>query len=252
MILEFDAGNTRIKWRCLNPLTATVEAEGVVSGVKELIIAVGADHRVEFARLCSVRAGPDVEEIRQWIATTWGLELQIAEVSRRCGGVSNHYIEPGRLGVDRWLAMLAARQISTESCVIVDSGTALTIDVLDRDGEHRGGFIIPGLSLMRESLQANTDIRVAAGHEELTLEPGHSTEAAVFNGTLTALIATIERVSDSITEGGQPTLYFTGGGADLLAAYTSLPKIKVVAGLVLDGLTVACPYSAEGFNPASG
>ena len=252
MILEIDAGNTRIKWRCLNPRTAAVEAEGVVPGVKELIIAVGEDHRVEFARLCSVRAGPDVEEIRQWIAAAWGLELQIAEVSRSCGGVSNHYVEPGKLGVDRWLAMLAARQKSTEPCVIVDSGTALTIDVLGGDGEHRGGFILPGLSLMRESLQANTGIRLAEGHEELTLEPGHSTEAAVFNGTLTALIAIIERVTNSITEAAQPPLFFTGGGADLLAAYMSLPKIEVVAGLVLDGLAIACPYSAEDFDPASG
>ena len=252
MILEIDAGNTRIKWRCLNPGTAAMAAEGVVSGVKELIIAVGENHRVEFARLCSVRAGPDVEEIRQWIAAAWGLELQIAEVSRSCGGVSNHYVDPGKLGVDRWLAMLAARQISTEPCVIVDSGTALTIDVLDRNGEHRGGFILPGLNLMRKSLQENTGIRVAEGQEELTLEPGHSTEAAVFNGTLTALIATIETVINSITEAGQPTLLLTGGGGDLLAAYMSLPKTEVVAGLVLDGLAIACPYSPEGFDPANG
>lgn len=252
MILEFDAGNTRIKWRCLNHRTAAVEAEGVAGSVKELIIAVGEDHRVEFARLCSVRPGPDVEAIRLWIAAAWGLELHIAEVGRSCGGVSNHYVDPGKLGVDRWLAMLAARQRSTEPCVIVDSGTALTIDVLDRDGGHSGGFILPGLNLMRESLQANTGIRLAAGKEELTLQPGHSTEAAVFNGTLTALIATIEAVTNSITEGGQPLLFFSGGDADLLAAHTSLPNIEVVAGLVLDGLAIACPYSPEGFDPASG
>ena len=59
-------------------------------------------------------------------------------------------------------------------------------------------------------------------------------------------------VINSITEAGQPTLFLTGGGADLLAAYTSLPKIEVVAGLVLDGLAIACPYSPEGFDPANG
>lgn len=248
MILEFDAGNSRIKWRHLEHMSGAVAAEGIVLNVSDLIAAAAPQHRPEFARICSVRGGAIVDEIGNWIKASWDLELHTAEVSRSCGGVSNHYIDTGKLGIDRWLAMLAARQRSSEACVIVDSGTAITIDVLDARGSHNGGFILPGLSLMRESLEVNTGIRLTAGYSELSLQPGHSTDAAVYNGTLTCLVAIIERVADSVSNAIGPALFFTGGDADLLAEIISPRRIEVVPGLVLDGLAIACPYSSAGLD----
>jgi type III pantothenate kinase len=253
MILEFDAGNSCIKWRHLDPTNSVVEAEGSAVDVNGLMAAVIPERRPEFVRICSVRGGAEVDEISSWIKGVWDLELHVAEVSRGCGGVSNHYSDTGKLGIDRWLAMLAARQRSSEPCVVVDSGTAITIDVLDAQGSHGGGFILPGLRLMRESLEAGTGIRLTTGYSLLSLQPGHSTDAAVYNGTLSCLVAIIESVADSVLQASAsqtvaPRLFFTGGDAELLAESTSLPGIEVVAGLVLDGLAVACPYSRAGLD----
>ena len=250
MILEFDAGNSRIKWRELALGGHGVLTEGVACNVTELIQAISTVQKPDFVRLCSVKGETEVDEIRHFIATNWNLELHIAQVSRSCGGVSNQYADIHKLGIDRWLAMLAAFQKAAGSCIVVDAGTALTIDVVDAQGNHDGGFILPGLRLMRESLQAHTAIRLTEAAIENSLELGHSTDAAVCNGTLATVVAIIERVAATEHEGVRPRLYFTGGDAHLLSEKCSLQQIEVVTGLVLDGLAVACPYSPASSDAA--
>ncbi len=106
-------------------------------------------------------------------------------------GVTIRYSDPSRLGVDRWLAMLAAHAASTKACLVVDCGTALTIDKLTASGEHCGGYIIPGLALMRRSLEENTRIRLNKEFEAGGVALGHSTDEAVYHGSLAAAVALI-------------------------------------------------------------
>jgi type III pantothenate kinase len=243
MILELDVGNSRIKWRQIAEADARLIACGDVPGFVELLDVAELSRKPVMVRMCSVRGGEVNEQLGQWVEDKYGLELQHAVVSSSCGGVSNQYADPGRLGIDRWLAMLAAFNKARGSCVIIDAGTALTVDVISATGQHIGGYIVPGLSLMRDSLTANTRIRLSEAGSSASLSLGHSTDAAVFNGTLVTLLALIQRVSQSIlSEDPQTKVYFTGGDADLLHSLSAIDSSERVPGLVFDGLAVACPY----------
>ena len=70
--------------------------------------------------------------------------------------MTSGYRDPERLGVDRWLALIAARERSKQPTVIVDAGSACTIDLLDSEGRHLGGYILPGLTAMGEALVRGT------------------------------------------------------------------------------------------------
>lgn len=243
MILELDVGNSRIKWRQIEEADAAVIACGDVPGFVELLAVPELIHKPLMARMCSVRPGEVNEQLAQWVEDSFGLELQNAAVSPSCGGVSNQYTDPGKLGIDRWLAMLAGFNRAGGSCVIIDGGTALTVDVISASGQHAGGYIVPGLALMRDSLESNTRIKLSENNPHASLSLGHSTDEAVCNGTLVTLLALIERVSLSIlSQDSQARVYFTGGDADLLHRLSEIQASEVVPGLVFDGLAVACPY----------
>ena len=241
MILELDIGNSRIKWRQLNPGAGGVAIQGQAADVDTLISdLVGIEPTG--VRLCSVRDAGITESVCQWSRTTFAVDPSVAAVQRSCGGVSNQYADLSRLGVDRWLAMLAAYQRAARPCIIVDAGTAVTLDIVAGDGQHQGGYIVPGLKLMATSLEQNTGIRLSEVCNPLTLEPGHSTEAAVFNGNLAALVSLVQRVLRPLAE-QEPDLmlYISGGDAELLAAHLDFGNTELVTTLVLDGLAIACP-----------
>ena len=138
--------------------------------------------------------------------------------------------------------MLAAYRRAGGACMIIDSGTALTIDVVDAQGLHLGGYIIPGLRLMHSSLEANTAIRLSDNYSTYSESLGHSTDEAVFNGTVTALLATIKQQSASLAKAGDVEIYFAGGDAELLHGLVGLDRSEIVTSLVFDGLDVACPH----------
>ena len=127
--------------------------------------------------------------------------------------------------------------------MIIDSGTAFTIDVLDAQGLHLGGYIIPGLKLMRSSLESSTSIRLSDNYSAYSQSLGHSTDEAVFNGTVAVLLATIKKLRESV---GAVEIYFAGGDAALLYGLAGLDRSEVVTSLVLDGLDVACPEPDNG------
>ena len=246
MILEFDVGNSRIKWRLIEADTLAVCGEGHVSDFVELQCVPEFEASIEFVRMCSVR-DPQVNlSIENWVRESFGVELQRAQVTRSCGGVRNQYKDLNRLGIDRWLAMLAAYNRAGGACMVIDSGTAFTLDVVDEQGLHLGGYIIPGLRLMRSSLEANTAIRLSQDYGSVSRELGHSTDEAVFNGTATALLAAINEQAQSL-QGTGPGLktYFAGGDAELLHRLAGIQSSEVVLSLVLDGLNIVCPWSAQ-------
>lgn len=245
MIMEFDVGNSRLKWRYLENTGALIE-QGVLAGADELLQQLERSERPDFVRLCCVRAGPEAAQIQNWISSRWSLQAQLARVTQGVGGVTNQYADQARLGVDRWLAMLAAFKLGGGASVIVDGGTALTIDVLAGNGQHLGGYILPGLNLLRDSLTANTAISLAPSTTDETMALGNSTDTAVRHGSLAMLVATIESVAGKAasTEAAVST-YFTGGDAPLLAANCDLANIQQIPSLVFDGLAIACPYSVS-------
>ena len=245
MILDLDIGNTRIKWRMVDRI-GTAAFEGIVSEVDELLDATVRQYPVERVRVACVRGGDSLNELIGSLSKGWQLQAEIARVSREFLGLSVGYEKLDRLGVDRWLAMLAAHRNAGGACLVVDCGTAVTVDLVDADGWHRGGYIVPGLKLMPDALTRNTAIRLA-GEPDWGLEPGNSTEDAIFHGALMMLLSLLEQtVARQLARQsvGQPfKVYLTGGDAPLIARFQNLQNVslKQVDGLVFQGLALALP-----------
>ena len=240
MILEIDAGNTSLKWRWRGA------AANSVRGLRQLESVIAHDGRPDEVLVCNVRGEEFEAELTARFAGEWGVRPRFAKVARACGGVRVQYPNPSRLGADRWLAMLAGFRRASGSCLIVDSGTALTIDLLDADGLHLGGYIMPGLETSRAALTRNTSIRLAPAEAAESAEPGNDTGTAVRNGTrlmlCSAVCVALERFE---REHKSSMAILTGGDAALLAAFlkeeSGRDGVVTVPDLVLDGLALAWP-----------
>jgi type III pantothenate kinase len=150
-------------------------------------------------------------------------------------GVHNSYDDPAQLGCDRWAALIGARRLYGGAAVVVNAGTALTVDALAGDGVFVGGIIMPGAQLMRTAL---------AGHTAaLKLQPGkfsffpNATGDAIISGAVDGLCGAVERMARFLEETGHtvPLCILSGGGAALIAPHLNL-EVKVVDNLVLEGL----------------
>src|SRR5690606_16101045 len=108
--------------------------------------------RVTRMLVASVRGDGFKKVFSSVMTEKWHLQPEFATVTASCAGVQNGYVVPEKLGVDRWLALLAAYTTAAGPCCVVDCGTTITVDFVDRTGRHRGGYIVPGLHLMRDAL----------------------------------------------------------------------------------------------------
>jgi type III pantothenate kinase len=146
------------------------------------------------------------------------------------------YREPGRLGVDRWLGVLAVAD-SGEDCCVVDCGTALTIDAISHDRVHLGGYILPGLEMLADTLVGNTrQVRVDEVVPD-SLGWGRSTSEAVRNGALLAAASVVEAALGLLREqsGREPQLVITGGDGARLSPFLRV-KHRCEPELLLKGL----------------
>jgi type III pantothenate kinase len=249
VILDLDMGNSRIKWRLQQPDGDGAPRSGSAASVTELIDSLGPMPQPALVRLASVRADASVAEFSNWAESRWSLKPQIATVSPSCGGVRNAYSDVSRMGVDRWLAMLAAYGETRGACLVIDGGTAFTLDLIHADGQHLGGYILPGLSLMASALEENTAIRLQSVDSEISVAPGTITEAAVRNGSLASVVALIEKNRRHLQLKGDEVSVFIGGGdASLLAkalGAEGMADVHIRPNLVLDGLPIACGQAGE-------
>tara|TARA_R110001592_G_scaffold82446_1_gene244158 strand:- start:971 stop:1708 length:738 start_codon:yes stop_codon:yes gene_type:complete len=243
LILELDVGNTAIKWRRLKA-AEVVESGRLIDGVDGVCdLLLGA---VDMIRVGSVASSDLEARLRAMLAQS-GLEYKFATSQLECAGVVNGYQDVHKMGVDRWLAMVAAFQVKRQACVVIDAGTALTIDVLNNDGLHQGGYILPGVSLVLKVLAGGTG-RVRFGAEDArSIAPGLNTDSCVHNGKWLGLVGAV-RAALSEAElliGDQYDVFITGGDGLTLRRLAG----EVAASwcyhedLVLDGLA---PVLAKG------
>ncbi len=248
MDLLLDIGNTRIKWAMcdagvLHGAGAIEHGKGV-TGVNAMLDAIEqAPVGIMAANVAGDRFGALVGGAVQ---ERWDLPVRFAVTQPQAGSVRNGYEDYRQLGIDRWLAIIAAANQFAGSICIVDAGTAVTIDTISSAGLHHGGYIIPGLDLMRQSLSKQTgdlgrfvdDVQ----QPEIGLSnhgaPGHGTAAAINDGTLAAVCSLVNHcVSEAGEDGNPPTLVMTGGDAERL-----IPHLEAGARhqpqLVLEGLAI--------------
>ncbi|MGR8934797.1 MAG: type III pantothenate kinase [Gammaproteobacteria bacterium] len=240
-----DVGNTRLKWgierdgeiRCSTPLTHR-EADFWQKLETVWRNLEGIPQRLALASVASPEL---LQGICRIAGELWPHIEIIRAHSQSCAyGVENAYRMPQKLGVDRWLCLLAAHRYHKLPACIVDCGTAVTVDVIDAQGIHRGGVIAPGLQLMKQSLQTGTQqLQFCSEHYPLGLSC--FTEAAVYSGTLYACIGLIERIWREQRQ--KPQVLLTGGDAETVVPYLSFP-VKVQTDLVLQGLSVLLENSS--------
>jgi type III pantothenate kinase len=230
MILCIDSGNSRIKWgrhdgACWRDQGVVDQAD--VARLAALVAGTAPPERVMLANV----AGPDVAASIGAALAPWQERITEVRSAARGGGVKNGYDDPARLGVDRWCALVGARDLGAGACLVVMAGTATTIDALAADGRFIGGMILPGLDLMRRALARDTAALPLA--DGAHVEWPRRTEDAIATGCLEAQIGAIERAWARLPEARECLL--AGGAAELLEPRLGMPHRRVPL-LVLEGL----------------
>ena len=235
--LQMDTGNSGTKWRML-------EGEHIVNRGKyvpgdnlskqELLQCVGSLDRICIASVASVAAEFALAEM---LRDRWTVEPWFARTQAQALGLVNSYEDPSRMGVDRWLAMLAGRHCLNGRICVVDAGSALTIDIVAADGRHEGGYIIPGATLMEQALSRDTDRVRFEEDVDHALKPGKSTAQAVRHGIALAQAGAVRLALESLEIDEQQLLICGGGGNSLRQLLGGVGQHK--PDLVLEGLALA-------------
>ena len=229
MRILVDAGNTSTKWQLRSSGDAVASGQGDLHALRDWVAALDDSEQYAVAVSC-VKDDTFAHEIGQAFESLSRATLHFVKSSAIFAGVRNAYDEPQGLGVDRWLALLAIKARCENSAVIIDVGTACTIDVL-QNGQHLGGFIFPGVALARDALVANTDKIRFSEDPEPSISLGTDTASCVLSGIWLTLLASCQSVIDRFPDA---TVYLTGGSAPELV--TLGLDAQRVDGLVFDGL----------------
>ncbi|MGB5326559.1 MAG: type III pantothenate kinase [Pseudomonadales bacterium] len=279
--LLIDVGNTRSKWRVQNG-NGSVIAAGSSSGTLETLpeniaatispafavflasgspstpsstlpstVAAGESKQAAQLARCKVALVRDDTQkalLEQALRQVFGCEVAFAKTQSHSHGIVNSYADPSSMGVDRWCAILAAAHAShipggNNDICIVDAGSAVTIDWVDRNGKHLGGYITPGYAMqVRELLSGTGRVFATESAPEHEIAPGDTTQLAVHNGILASIVAHIEMSIERHRRAGgaAPQLYLSGGDAGTIAKHLDTP-CEIREELVLDGLALLLP-----------
>ena len=259
LYLFFDVGNTRLKWAAVestqNP-SAQQKKLWAYSGSIASKSLQSLEHRAELADyiaktlpkpaaigFCCVAGQEAITNLKslfpQWNNVHW----QELKGNSLYAGMRSQYQDPSKLGADRWAALIGARALSKKNTLIVNAGTATTIDLLGSNGMHYGGWILPGLGLMQASLANNTaqlDLATRSEHYGF----GTYTNDAIIGGCDAAQVGAILYGMQQAKEINIPVekIWIDGGNAKILAkeiAQSNLPAkelLEVTEGLVLRGI----------------
>jgi type III pantothenate kinase len=251
--LQLDAGNTRLKWRLISGGERGEREErgeslrsGYITNDSDwqiilalLIEELINDHGViEATSISTVSGNTRLELLKRTLTETTATEPFVVKTKKQFSGLTVAYHQVEKLGVDRWLAMLAAHtQTPDTRKIVIDCGTAMTVDVIDHAGQHQGGYIVPGLRLMKESLAVNTaDLNKVEQPAQVTAL-GIMTSDCINHGVLAMAVALINDIS---ARHFGSMVYLTGGDAPALLAHINEGDSVIhIPDLVLDGLTVA-------------
>ena len=250
MNLLVDIGNARIKWGLQDGDSWTDGEAQLRKGraFKDIARPIWKDLVQPERVIVSNVAGREYEKsVQTWIKRRWKVVPEFLRSQASLCGVTNAYQVPERLGADRWANLIAAHAYYPGPAVIIDCGTAITIDALDAAGRHLGGLIVPGIDLMSAALVGNAaGIELNEPGSQSVSLLGSSTESAVAGGVLYTAVALVDRVCQDLrVELGKATsMLLTGGDAGrLLPLLDTRPRHD--ANLVLKGLSVFAKESAE-------
>lgn len=249
MIIDLDIGNTLTKWRLKNSISNEVVDRGAIwtRARWENSQEIPDFKQLKVIRVSNV-GGKDIIGVVERLAKRYRVPVHVARSTTKFAGVRNGYLEPEKLGIDRWLGVLSGYH-AVGGCIVIDCGSAITLDLVQPDGAHLGGYIAPGLRLMRESLKLGTNnllIDINAATADL-ITPGRVTKDAVSHGIYLSALGNLELVlkqAKILLPNKELPLIFTGGDAELLAKGISAKKY-LWPDMVYAGLELMFPVSNE-------
>jgi type III pantothenate kinase len=252
--LLVDVGNTRIKWARLEGSRLAQQRAAAFAGWDVADFArrlFGAGRRIDRVLVSNV-AGARVARVLAQAAKRAGApKPEFVASQRRTAGVTTTYLDPWRLGVDRFVMAIAAHRLAKgRPACIASVGTTLTLDLVDGKGRHLGGAILPAPGLIVDSVLRGTDgirKRATGGRTGKRSLFSRTTRAAIEEGALHAAAAVVERAAEEADRllGKRPLIILTGGALAEVAPLIRSPH-ATVPDLVLRGLAVLARMGATG------
>jgi type III pantothenate kinase len=243
--LAVDVGNTRLKWALYDSPRpgAALQAQGAefLENIDKLADGAWSNLAAPERMLgCAVAADAVKRRVEEQMEELWDVPAHWVVASASEAGLTNGYDHPARLGSDRWVAMIGARQRllaegPARPLVVVMVGTAVTVEAIDAQGRFLGGFILPGHGIMLRALESGTaGLHVPTG--EVREFPTNTSDALTSGGTY-AIAGAIERMVQHLRRhsGAEPVCFMTGGAGWKMAPHLSVP-CELVESLVFDGL----------------
>lgn len=240
-ILLVDIGNTSIKWALKDSASLTdMSQQQYPEDVSEhffvdCLANISKPNKV----LVTCVAGAEVwQAFTDAVNTLWSINIERVQSKPNGYGLINGYKKPAELGSDRWCALIGAYHMANSDVIVIDCGSAITIDLVNQSGEHLGGYILPGLAMMKKSLGLDTaQVKVnSSSLEGNSIKPAHSTSECVAAGVNLAAVSVIESViKQQLAHSSHFKCYLTGGDADSLAEHLTAEYVKMY-NLVIRGL----------------
>lgn len=242
--LAIDVGNTRLKWALYDRShpDATLQAQGAefLENIDRLGEGVWAELPVPERMLGCIVAGDAVRRRVQEQMELWDVTPQWVVAEQAEAGLVNGYDHPTRLGADRWVAMVGARQHmlskgAARPLVVVMVGTAVTVEAIDQHGKFLGGFILPGHGIMLKALESGTaGLHVPTG--EVRMFPTNTSDALTSGGTF-AIAGACERMVQHLRShtSMEPMCVMTGGAGWKMAPSMGI-EFELLDNLIFDGL----------------
>lgn len=250
MILTVDIGNSRIKW-------ALWQAEVIIArGVAAYQVdKLGGTFNHLFSAVCSTNerpakvyavcvAGEQMQQaLSDWVMQRWQQDVEYLKTEKQYQDVVNAYENPQNHGADRWAAVIAGHQCYPGSAVcVISAGTAITFDVVNKSGQHLGGYILPSYVTMHAALLSDTASIVSAIKTQFDKNHKKSipdnTDDAVNEGLHRLLQAGIRELCQYVTESVDEPMQIivTGGFAKTILSYPDMPPMHHKPDLVMQGL----------------
>ena len=239
-----DVGNSRIKWGVLEDgqiqRTGHISRERIRDNGLQ-VITTKIPRRVDEVFVSNVAGTSFATRLSGVVGMHCECDVRFARTARSGWGVTNGYTQPRRMGVDRWVAMIGAFAELEAACLVVDVGTAMTIDAIDDEGQHLGGQIVAGVATMANALATAAsdipEVKPAPGRGQADLAMfAHNTAAAVREGAQNAVAGAVDRAIKTLQANAcKPVVVLTGGDASrILNALCETPLHR--PHLVLQGL----------------
>lgn len=240
MKILVDIGNTWLKYcQVSDKLEREFIADNISSIKANLISTQWLDahwSKVRRIVVASVNQPTLIDTIKVW-AEQKNIAIQIVVSEQQAFGVTSGYIKPERLGVDRWLALIGAQELSPrQNLIIIDAGTATTVDVLSANGQHLGGWILPGIDSMHRSVLKDT-VQVNGQLKQANLSFANNTEDNVNNACWAATFGLIKVAIEQIKKLNLTLddIILTGGNSLSLSKLLDVPH-QCHEGLIFYGL----------------